>query len=336
MANSTAKRHHTVPQFYLRGFSERNQIATVKLPGEHRFVQPVRKAASETHFYRVEGHEDGPDAFEKLLGDIEGKVAVIFASIINGTWPLPPEDRITIAYFIALQASRGPEQRRNMEYLSAQTTRMEIGYGGKSGVKAWVKRNHDLDISTFQAEQLWEHATQPGGPPIRLNPIAHIKSMVNQSQTLTPYISGRPWTLVRFKTRSLITSDTPVSLVPQPEAEPWEGVGFMTAWGVTYPLTRKLGLLMNDPMPLARQNVPVQTVRDGRFDFVQTGSTAMEKFMNANTIDSASMWLYHHPDDERFVPDRLPEPSPVTMGFVGGPEEFSGEPAFRQKEPKSE
>ena len=112
---STAKRHHTVPQFYLRGFADDQRIATVRLPGNDRFVQSVRKAASETNFYSVDGHPDGPDVFEKLLSDLEGGASSVFEIIQDGKWPLEAEERTTLAHFIALQAVRGPDHRHNME-----------------------------------------------------------------------------------------------------------------------------------------------------------------------------------------------------------------------------
>lgn len=125
---SVAKRHHTVPQFYLRGFAVDERIATARLPGDQRFVQSVRKAASETNFYAVAGHENGPDVVEKPLFSIEGEASRVFSLIANGTWPLDQGDRWTLALFIALQAVRGPEQRRNMEHLAAQVARLEIGF----------------------------------------------------------------------------------------------------------------------------------------------------------------------------------------------------------------
>lgn len=325
---SIAKRHHTVPQFYLRGFAEGEMLTTVRLPGAHRFLQVVRKAASETNFYAVQGHEDGPDVFEKMLSSVEGEAARVLEVIGGGTWPLEPADRMTLAYFIAVQAVRGPEQRRNMEYVSAQATRLEIGYGGRAGMKGWLERNRGVSVSDEQAEVLWEQATQPGGPPIRVSPIAHIKQIATMSEELLKYISGRPWSLVRFDKRSLITSDVPVGLVRHADdEEPWMGVGYMTAWGITFPLTRKLGLLMSDPMVFVDQ-VPVEKVRDGNLDTSQFGTTALEKLFNEHTVMGASEWLYHHPDDERFVPTDLPAPTPVTMQMSGGPDEFSGEPLF--------
>ncbi|RYU14827.1 DUF4238 domain-containing protein [Nocardioides iriomotensis] len=325
---SVAKRHHTVPQFYLRGFANGERIATVRLPGDQRFVQSVRKAASETNFYAVAGHEDGPDVFEKLLSSIEGDASRVFTRISSGTWPLELEDRWTLAHFIAVQTVRGPEQRRNMEHLAAQVARMEIGYGGRASVRDWVARNRGISISEEQAESIWDQATRPEGPPIKIGAIAHIEQMAELSEALLPYVAGRPWTLIRFGRRSLVTSDTPVGLVPHSDSPPWSGVGFGTAWGVTFPLTRKLGLLMSDPMLLAQNDVPVEEVHAGTFDHAEAGTARMEQFFNQTTIGSASLWVYHHPDDESFVPAELPEPNPVTMRMAGGPAEFTGEPIF--------
>ncbi|WP_395640355.1 DUF4238 domain-containing protein [Pseudolysinimonas sp.] len=324
---TAAKRHHTVPQFYLRGFASGEQIATVALPGDRRFVQSVRKAGSETNFYTVPEAIDGPDVFEKSLSEIEGEAARIFALIECGVWPLAEEDRGTLAFFVALQVARGPDQRRNMEHIAAQMTRLEIGHGGRDGVKAWAKSRRGVDISDELAEKLWDQATQPGGPPIQVTALAHIQQMLELAKELLKYTSGRPWTLVRFDRRSLITSDTPVSLVARPDHDPAYGVGFMTAWGITYPLTRKLGLLMSDPS-VWDGAVAVERVRAGEFDRVEDGTTKMEKFFNLHTALGASQWLYHHPEDEKFVPAELPEPTPVTIRMSGGEYEFSGEPTF--------
>lgn len=327
-SRSVARRHHVVPQFYLRGFAEDEKLRTVRLPGDQRFTQVVRKAASETDFYTLEGHEDGADAFEKALASIEGEASRVFDSVVNGVWPLAVGDRTALAYFVALQAVRGPEQRRNMEHVLAQKARIEIGFNGKAGVKGWFKRNRGIDLTDEQAEMAWAQATQPSGPPIRVAPILHIKQMVALAEDLLKYISGRPWSLVQFDRRSLITSDAPVGLVRHAaEPDPWMGVGFMTAWGITFPLTRKLGILMGDPMVFVDE-VPVEAVRDGQLDTRQFGTTALEKFFNYHTTASASEWLFHHPDDDRFVPTELPDPSPTTMRMSGGPQEFSGEPYF--------
>lgn len=331
-----AKRHHYVPQFHLRGFADGETITTVELPGDRSYNQPVRKAAAENHLYSLPGHPDGADVFEKALSQLEGEVAGIFADIASGTWPLDEESRGSLAYYVALQMARGPEQRRNAENLARQATRMEIGYGGRAGVKGWAKKNLGLDVDDETAARLWDEAMRPEGPPIKISTAAHIEQTLEIAETLFKYMSGRPWSLVRFDKRSLILSDVPVGLVRQPDDEDsWMGVGVMTAWGITFPLTRKLGLLMNDPNLMMDNGIPVEKVRAGEFDIVQAGTTAMERIFNEHTASSASLRLFHHPDDARFVPSGLPDPSPVTMSLQGTPKEYTGEPYILPRVPRT-
>ncbi len=61
-----AKLHHTVPQFYLRGFADsQDRITTVHLPGDKSRTGKVRKTAATNRFYSIDGHPDGTDVFEK-------------------------------------------------------------------------------------------------------------------------------------------------------------------------------------------------------------------------------------------------------------------------------
>lgn len=329
MADSVAKRHHTVPKFYLRGFADENErIATVPLSGQKPFIQSITKTATENRFYSLPGHPDGDDAFEKALSQLEGATARIIEEIKRGVWPLSPADRFTLGYFIAIQVARSPVQRRNSEQLAADVARMEIGLGGKENVKGWAKRKLGRDLTDEEAEQVWEQATQPDGPPITLARRDLIEHMVKVAGDLTKYIVGRPWLLLRFDRRSLITSDDPVGLVAHLEDDDtaWMGTGFMTAWGITFPLTRKLGLVASDPMVVA-DFVPVEDLHAGKGDRAELGTTAYEKLINGHTAGGASLWLYRHPDDEKFVPHPLPKPRPHSMRMQGGfrDMEFTGE-----------
>jgi hypothetical protein len=327
-AQTLAKRHHYVPQFYLRGFADGAQIATVRLPGKVRYTSSVRKAGAENGFHAVPGHPDGDDAFEKVLSPIEGEASRIFARIEGGEWPLTPGDRATLAFFIALQVTRGPEQRRTMDQLAADVARMVIGYGGKANVKEWARRERGIDVTDEEADLMWEQATRPGGPPIRHTALAHIGQMMEMVDAIHPSLSFRPWTLVRFEEESLLTSDSPVTLLARPGEGTWMGVGFMTAQFELYPLTRKLGLMMNDPEMMIDLSVPVERVRNSEFVLAQNGSLHVANVLNWATARQASLSVFHHPDDARFVPAELPEPRPVTMSMSGGHVEFTGEPLF--------
>lgn len=330
-----ARKHHTVPQFYLKGFATAaRQIGTVQLPGAKRFVQSTRKASIYTDFYSIPGHEDGQDVFEKGLSRMEGEAATVIRKITEErVWPLLPEERELLGAFLTMQFLRGPEQRRHMEETSALTTRMEIGYGGKANVAKWAKRKHGITVSEEEAARIWDEATRPEGPPIQLAPIGHINQMLELTPKLARYFLFRPWVLYRFSARSLLTCDTPVSLVPHlkgpmADAVPLEeGVGLMTAWGITFPLTRKAGLLLANPDEFIG-HVTGDEVATGRFDVAQAPSAVAANLFNGATIRNARQWIFHHPDDTHLVPEDLPEPRNREIEVVGGPLEFSGKPLY--------
>ena len=326
-----ARRHHTIPKFYLRGFSSKEQIATVRLPGADRFLQSIGDATVGKDFYSLEGHEEGDDVFEQFLAGVEGDASRVFKRIETGTWPLTATDRTTLGFFIALQASRVPVQRRTTNEMAAQLLRLQIGAGGKASLRQRLERQGE-EASDELVEQVWAEFTNPDGPAIRASTEFHVNQVAKTSEEILKYIVGRPWTLIRFDRRSLLTCDSPVALIPDPNEEPWRGVGYLTAWGISYPLSRKLGLLMSSPEELIKRREPVERVWEGAADRYITGTTKLEQFINQNTVGSASEWLYHHPDDEGFVPADLPEPSLVTIRMQGEPIQFSGEPLFGANE----
>ncbi|MCG2621778.1 DUF4238 domain-containing protein [Arthrobacter sp. I2-34] len=335
---NTAKLHHYVPQGYLRGFAtEKGRVTAVPLDRSRKpFTSSVKNVAAQTHFHTLEELEE-PDEFEKALSGVEGEALNVLGKFERNEFPLSEADRWAFSYYMALQSVRGPDTRKTMEHLRAQFLRLEIGAGGRKNVGSWIKKNLGFDSSPEQEELLWAEATQPGGPPISFSNLSHIQHMLDTAESLTPYLATRPWSLVRFQRRSLVTSDAPVSLIRNPQDEAWAGVGFMTALGIAFPLTRKIGLLMSDPTVMLEglepDNPRVQETRSavlrGEFDRIQTGTTAMEKLFNEHSAHSAREYVFHHPEDEMFVPDELPEPNLINMrasGLVDA--DFDGKPWF--------
>lgn len=254
--------------------------------------------------------------FEKALSEVEGDAAKVLREIEAGIWPLSQEQRGILGTFIAVQYVRGPDRRRSMEYLAAQMTRLEVQLTARDNVKQWVQRRYGVEVDD-EAEVIWQQATQPGGPPITVGPIAHIEQIIDSAFPLVPFIVGRPWTLARFSRRSLRTCDLPVALVPGEGHEPWRGVGFATARLITYPLTRKLGLIMGDAMPWAEANIPVEQLYAGVGDTAEPGTTSKAKLINHCTVGSSSEYVYQHPDDESVLPSPLPDPRPNNLSLLG-------------------
>lgn len=265
---------------------------------------------------------------ENALSAIEGAAADVFEEIAVGSWPLSSEDRMTLGYFIALQATRIPSQRNMVNHLAAQLLRLQVGAGGKAGLRKRLLES-GREVSEDLVDQLWMQATRPEGPPMKRPKVEHIQQMLELTDELLKYVVGRPWTLVQFGRRSLITSDSPVALVDHPDSEPSQGVGFTTAWGITFPISRQRGLLMGSIQPLLDRRNSVEEVHRGRFDATEDGTTKFEKFFNYHTVANASEWLFHHPDDEGSVPAELPDPRPFNVEMDGVPTQFTGEPWFK-------
>jgi hypothetical protein len=343
MGNGKAKLHHYVPQGYLRGFAtEQDRITAVPLDRSRApFTTLVKNVAAQTHFHTIPDAEE-PDAFERILSSVEGDAIEIIRRMEAGEFPVPPADREALSFYLALQAVRGPDTRKTNEHLLAKLVRVQVGAGGRANVGKWIKKNLGFDPTEEQEQRIWDEATQPGGPPLTIPVMDHINHTVELAEQLAKYLIARPWSLVRFDRRSLITCDAPVSLIRNPKLEEdffGQGVGFATAWGISVPLSRKLGLLMSDPMVMIEHleagDPRIQEVRDailsGSVDNPQVGTTAMERLFNGHTVGSAREYIYRHPEDERFVPDELPEPTLINVDASGLMDaEFDGEPWFRR------
>ena len=310
MANE-AKRHHTVPRFYLDGFAQEGQLVTVRLPGTKRFRQSTRNASLRTEFYTIPELEE-PDAFEKGLSDIESDAAAALRTIVSdGIWPLDPDTRTKFAIFLAVQFLRGPDQRRSMEQISAIATQVEIGVGGRKSVESWAAAKRGVNLTSEQADRLWAAAIQPGGPPMKLTARAHIEQINVALPQILKYFRGRPWRLVRFSRRSLLTGDTPVAVLPDPRA-PGEPVGLLATPGITFPLTRKVGLVLGSAEPYI-ERVPVEDIWEGRLDVTLPPSTDYANLINTATVNNTREWLFHHPDDTGLVSRDLPQPRTIEI-----------------------
>lgn len=301
-----SKLHHFNPQFVLRGFADDGErITTIRLPERKSRTTRVRETGAENHLYSIPGHPDGFDVFEKGLGEgIEGETSNIFKSIADGVWPLPRDERDALAEFIALQTLRGPERRRQMESAATELWQKAAGQLGREGLEQAAADTVGRPLTEAESDELWASVTRTDGPPVAYTPRDHIEMMGEVTEPVAAILASRPWTLVRFKQRALITCDSPVSTVLYDDSGPLTGLAF--AWLVLYPISRRTGLIMRDPMdgsgPDDDLDALIELAQSGALDDESVGTAAIEKMMNERTAAHAVSNLYHHPDDSRYVP----------------------------------
>lgn len=306
-------RHHVVPRFYLDGFARQRQIGVVQLPGDPRFLQNVSDATVQNNFYTVAGHPDGPDVFERAMGRVEAEAATVLRKVVDdGVWPLHVDDRETLATLITLQMLREPTQRQQMRNTAIAVARLLVDTARPEWLQTLAAEKGEQLSSEDTARQL-EELQAAGAIDATVSPASHAGQIGYLLPRLIRYITGRPWALVRFARRGLITSDSPVSLVPDPSMPPHMRMGLMTARGFTFPLSRRTALVMSSPEPFINAGRHVDEVAAGAFDLVRTGSTRDERAINLSTALGARERIYHHPDDRAFVPEVLPDPVNDTL-----------------------
>lgn len=289
---SIKRGHHTVPRFYLNGFaSDVRQLGVARLGSKKRFRLSTSDASVIRDFYNIPSHA-APNAVEDLLSDIEGDAAAVFRKVLDDRlWPLSPDERAILATFLALQKTRTPSHRRMIEEIREITTRA-LKSMGRDDIVLPAELD-DMDAKTV-----------------------HIQAMLNIEEHAL-YFFGRRWQLVRFSRKRLLTSDTPVGLLPYPDGPPDAGLGVGSAWIILYPMSPTVGLMMVAPDYGDR----AEDVAHGRTDAILGGSTYLAKIFNETAIDNAREFLFHHPDDGNLVPEQLPLLRPPQLEWSPGPPE---------------
>jgi hypothetical protein len=301
-----------VPRFYLSRFAKRSRgkkgapgLYAVQLSTKKRVRQlGISDATVGTNFYTVEELDD-PVAFEKFLAKIEEDAAPVLKNICElRTWPLALKERQSLARLITFQYLRGQGERDDMSQMATSLTRVLFDSLGVEGFKKKYEEARGETITNETAEELYAILGDEDSFQVKATAAGHVQVIMGTFEEAFSYFVAATWVLIRFRSGSLLTSDSPVNLVPRPEHPQYSGLGLQNAFLYVFPLSREVGLMIinHDDMELKRQSL------DGSLDRVTDPSSALAKLFNTATISNAYDWLYAHPDDARLIPedDKLP------------------------------
>jgi hypothetical protein len=208
---------------------------------------------------------------------------------VEQDWPLDIDDRAILATFLALQRTRTPTHRQIVDEIR-EIMIGAVNNAGSAGAATPVEIDH-VDPKTV-----------------------HIQSMLDIEQH-APYYFGRSWRLVQFSRKRLLTCDSPVSLLPHPDAPADAPLGIGTAWVILFPMSPTVGLMMLTPNSDDRRI----DVTHGRTDTILDGSTYLARLFNETAIDNAREAIFHHPDDGYLVPAQLRSPRARQLETSLGP-----------------
>jgi hypothetical protein len=112
-----ARKHHYVPQTYLKGFANnKDQCFVVDASTREDFIASTAKIAAERDYNKIEAEGVPPDAIEKELGNFEGIIAPGINRVReSASFGENGKDREDVINLVTLLAVRNPRTRSDME-----------------------------------------------------------------------------------------------------------------------------------------------------------------------------------------------------------------------------
>jgi len=288
------RRHHYIPQFYLRRFADQQgHVRMIRRSTGKSVKSSVTNAAVTTGFYDVEAETGLPrDSFEAALGDVEGEAAQALKRVDERTWPPSDYDRATVAMFMGLQMVRTPEHRFMFEEMADVQLKSNLTVITRDEVAdILVKAGEDpseenIDEHLAAIRQTDEYTLTMGQGfmwGVLLGDVAPRLAMVLSE--------GYDWHLMESDRRVLATSDHPV-LPWKSQPERFLGMGVVNADAIVLPIDSKKLLLLTSE----RHGVSL------RFPL----SRAQARETNGYLVAHSNEWVFHDPRiTAPFNPDEL-------------------------------
>jgi hypothetical protein len=222
----TARRHHFVPQCYLKGFAverkkkrQKRQITVFDAKERKVFTTAIDNVAQERDFNRVEIEDFAPDAFENAMAGFESEISSALDRIIATESIAAEEDRIALVNLICALALRNPRLRETIRDFHGQVAKrvLDVMLATPERWAAQAKKIRDAGelkhLPELSYEELKEFARRTDFT-VSVSTDHHIKLELETFNKMLPILLKRKWVLVRAPEDSggFITSDHPVVL----------------------------------------------------------------------------------------------------------------------------
>lgn len=212
---SEPRKHHYLPQAYLRNFSidsKNKQVFVLDGSSNKSYISSIADVAQRRDFNRVEIEGYDLNFIERHMASFEGKLSACIKNILKGGL-FVGETKDYILTFIALASVRSPQMREHFSgFLTTTVDRiMDISLSSEERWKKSQKDSGDKhEISYADAKDFFESKKYK----ITTNKEYHIELEFKLTDVIYPYLHARNWQLITssHKENTFLTSDNPVRL----------------------------------------------------------------------------------------------------------------------------
>jgi hypothetical protein len=244
---SDPRKHHRVPQAYLRGFARQKTAKTwqavVLDANGKRPPSNISDIFAERDWNTIKD-ADGNNIYdiERLLGRrVESPVGPVLQGLREGRFPLDPEPRQQLTAFMAVQLTRGRQVRENL-------ANFVTGFN-QSMLRMAVANNTDAQWMEIAGEvpsaKMKRRLAAGDGFTVKPTNALLINTLMSTTEEVGRLLSMRTWTLVEFAEPCLVSGENPVVLI-NPSGEDI-GFGVMMAERIYMPVSPTRALVLSHP-----------------------------------------------------------------------------------------
>jgi len=213
------RKHHYVPQFYLRGFADaENQLFTVDAKAPRCFNSSPEGIAAERDFNRIDAEGVPPDALEKEIAKLEGAIAPSIQRVRSeASFGQDSVYRDDIINLITLLAVRNPRKRKDMDCLLTGLFQAMISMPFESkerweAVVAQMKEGGQWPKDAPTDFEGHKKFVEENKDKLRPHKNLQLEMELDQLTQMYPYFDARRWRILKAgeETGGFVTTDHPV------------------------------------------------------------------------------------------------------------------------------
>jgi hypothetical protein len=253
---STPKRHHYLPDFFLRGFGTTEKLAVFDRVNIECRTQSSKNIAVIGNYYTFEGEDGSKDyEIEKMLCDFEGKAKPVITRLDRGE-KITTEERVDLGYFLGLLLTRVPRhEKAGDDMINLTMKHLTKGFfPTPEAVHAHFKKTeHAMTMEEAASFHSFVHEERY---TVKRSRNEAIMEAIEKARMVAPYIILMDWAIVHTSHEDpFVLSDAPLGfIVDEKDKGTGEPVLGILSDRVTkvFPLTMTTSLLLGSLKPKAR------------------------------------------------------------------------------------